>query len=251
MKSIFRIAVVASLVGASATPAFAQQLPAASAIIDKYLVAVGGKDALTKISSIHQTATMEIPTMGLKADMEMYRAAPNLMLVKQNIPGVGEIVQGFDGTVGWSTDPMQGPRLQTGKELAQLQEQARFMDNMLYSRNRYSVMENVGLVDFNGEKAYKLRLVSLPGAFETFEYFSAASGLQIGTESTQQSDMGSVNIAITQGDYAKFGDVMLATKMEMQMGSNHVVTKITDVKFNAVAPSVFELPPQVKALIKP
>ncbi len=242
---------MATLAGTVAAPAFAQQLPAASAVIDKYLVAVGGKDALTKISSLHQTATMDIPTMGLSATMEMYRAAPNLMLIKQNVPGVGEIVQGFDGTVGWSTNPMQGPRLQVGKELEQLNEQARFMDNMLYSPNRFSVMETVGLVDFNGEKAYKLRLVSVPGGFETFEYFSAATGLQIGTETTQESEMGAVNIAITQGDYAKFGDIMLATKTEMKMGANQIVTRITDVKFNSVPPDIFELPAQVKALIKP
>ena len=251
MNSIIRVAVVATLVSAAAAPAFAQQLPAASAVIDKYLVAVGGKEALTKISSIHQTATMDIPTMGLTASMEMYRAAPNMMLVKQIIPGVGEIVQGFDGTVGWSTNPLQGPRLLVGKELDQLKEQARFMENMLYSPSRYSVMETVGLVDFNGEKAYKLRLVSQPGGFETLEYFSVASGLQIGTETAQESEMGTVNIAITQGDYAEFGDVMLATKMSMKMGANQMVTKITDVKFNSVPPNVFELPAQVKALIKP
>src|SRR3712207_8571336 len=36
----------------------------------------------------------------------------------------GQMSSGYDGTVGWSVNPMQGPRLLEGKELEQLREDA-------------------------------------------------------------------------------------------------------------------------------
>ena len=47
---------------------------------------------------------------------EMVQVAPNKMQMMTTIPGVGAIQVGFDGTTGWSVDPMQGPRVLAGKE---------------------------------------------------------------------------------------------------------------------------------------
>lgn len=251
MKSFVRIATIASVAFLSSASAIAAQtLPAASELIAKHITAVGGKDAISKLTSMQQKGTMEIPTMGLTAQTEMFMAQ-NRMSVKQTIPGLGEILQGFDGTTGWSTNPMQGPRLMTGAELDQTKEQAEFQANMLYPAERFSTMETVALTDFNGEKAYKVRLVRKPSGRESFEYFSVASGLQIGSESTQESEMGKVQLTTTQGAYKQFGSLKLATRAEVQAGPNKIVMTVIDVVFNSVPATAFELPPQVKALVKP
>jgi len=251
MKSFVRIASIASVAFLSSASALAAQtLPSASELIAKHVAAIGGRDAITKLTSMQQKGTMEIPTMGLSAQTEMY-IAPNRMAVKQSIPGLGDIQTGFDGTTGWSTNPMQGPRLMAGAELDQTKEQAEFQTNMLYPAERFSTMETIALTDFNGEKAYKVRLVRKPSGRESFEYFSVATGLQIGGESTQESEMGKVQLTTTQGGYKQFGPLKVATRAEVQAGPNRIVMTVNDVVFNSVPATAFELPPQVKALVKP
>lgn len=250
MKAFARISAVAAVAFLTATSqAAAQALPSASDIIAKHIAAIGGKDAISKVTSMSQKGVMEIPTMGLSAQTEMM-AAQGKLAVKQSIPGLGELAQGFDGTTAWSINPMQGPRVMSGKELEQTKEQADFQAGMLYSPDRFSTMETVGAVDFNGEKAYKVHLVRKPSGNESFEYFSVATGLQIGSESTQESEMGKMQITTMQKDYKQFGALKFATVSEVNAGPNKMVMKISDVTYNAVPATAFELPAQVQALVK-
>lgn len=250
MKSFVRLATIASIAFVSSASAVAAQtLPAGSELVAKHIAAVGGKDAILKITSMQQKGTMEIPTMGLTAQSEI-AVAQNKMAVKQSIPGLGELTQGFDGTTAWSSNPMQGPRVLAGKELEQAKEQADLQANMLYPADRFSAMETVALTDFNGEKAYKVRFVRKSSGRESFEYFSVASGLQIGSETTQESEMGKMQITTMSSGYKQFGDIKVPTRSEAQAGPNKMVMTISDVVFNAVPATAFELPPQVKALVK-
>jgi hypothetical protein len=252
MKSFARIAAVATVAFMSATSnVAAQALPSAAEIVAKHIAAIGGKDAIAKITSMTQTGTMDIPTAGLSATMESMVASPNKVIIKNSIANVGDIQQGFDGTTGWSTNPMQGPRLLTGKELEQMKEQADFQTTMLYPADRFSTMETVGMVDFNGEKAYKVRFVRKGSGRESTEYFSVASGLQIGQEMTQESEMGKMPLTMTVSEYKQFGPLKVPTKTETTMGANKMVMTIKDVTFNTAPATAFELPAQVKALIKP
>ena len=250
MKSFFKLATVAVVAFASAASTVAAQtLPAASEIVAKHVAAIGGKDAIMKISSMQQKGTMEIPTMGLTATTDIV-TAENRISVKQSIPGIGEILQGYDGSVGWSTNPMQGPRLLADKELEQIKEQSELQASMLYPADRYTTMETVALVDFNNEKAYKVRFVRKGSGRESIGYFSVASGLQIGGEATQESEMGKVQLTVSMGDYKQFGPIKMPGKSETTMGANKIVMTTQDVTFNSVPATAFELPAQVKALVK-
>jgi hypothetical protein len=251
MKSFVKFAAVAVVAVASATSAVAAQtLPAASEIIAKHVAAIGGKDAIMKITSMQQKGTMEIPTMGLSATTET-SIAPNKLISKSNLPGIGEIMEGFDGTTGWSTNPMQGPRLVADKELEQKKEQADFQAGLLYTPDRFVSMETVGVVDFNNEKAYKVKFVRKGSNRESTEYFSVATGLAIGSETTMESEMGKMSVTMVVNEYKQFGPLKMPSKTEMTMGANKIVATTQEVTFNTVPPTAFELPPQVKALVKP
>ncbi len=252
--SFSRIAAVTMVASAAllapAAPANAQTLPTASEVIAKYITAIGGKDAIMKITSISSTGTLEAPAMGLSATMEVAMAAPNKMSSKTNIPGMGEMLQGFDGTVAWDINPMAGPRVLADKELTQMKENSDFYANLLYSPERFSKMEVKGIEDFNGEKAYKLFLVRTSGT-EMTQYFSVASGLAIGGETTQVTQMGPMTIQQSMGGYKQFGPIMMPTRVEQTMGPNKMIITTSDVKVNAVPATAFDMPAGIKALVKP
>lgn len=234
----------------AASPARAQEAPSAATVLAKYVTAIGGREALSKVTSITQSATLQIPAVGLEAAVEATMAAPNKMASKATIPGMGEMLQGTDGTVAWDVNPMQGPRLLADKELSQMLESADFQGAVFMSPDRYSAMENQGAVDFGGEKAWKLKLVMKGSGRVVTTYFSVASGLVIGSETQQESPMGPIPVTSKQSDYKAFGGILFPTRTEMSMGPQTMVTIVKDVVLNGAPASAFEIPAAVKPLIK-
>ncbi|MBL0171417.1 MAG: hypothetical protein IPP90_11905 [Gemmatimonadaceae bacterium] len=254
MTLFTRIAMAAtalSVAALSPVTSRAQALPSASDIVAKYVAAIGGKDEIMKVTSIKQTAVMDVPAIGLSAKMEVYAAAPNKMASKTNIPGMGEMLNGYNGTVGWDMNPMQGPRLLADKELTNMAENADFYANMLYSADKYASMETVGDTTIGGEKAYKVKMVRKSSKNESISYFAATSGLLLGGSSTQESQMGTMQVSQSVSEYRKFGALMLPTKVEQSMGPQKMIMTIQDVTINGAPESAFAIPEQVKPLIKP
>ncbi len=252
MKSFSRASVVAAALTLTAwSSAHAQARPAASEIIAKYVTAVGGEAEIRKITSMKQIGALSVPAMGLNATMEMYSAAPNKMATKTSIPGLGEMLQGTNGTVAWDVNPMAGPRLLADKELATTLETADFYGNMLYPADRFASIETVGDTTIAGEKAYTVKMVRKSTMKEQLNYFSATSGLLLGSFSTAESQMGPMAITQSVKEYKKFGGLMFPTRIEQSMGPQQMVITISEVSFNAAPDAAFAIPDQVKPLIKP
>lgn len=88
-----------------------------------------GIDKASKIRSAQITGTLSYPTQGIQGSYEAFYKAPNKMLVKLNIQGIGEIQQGYDGKVGWEKNPLTGLRELQGAELAQMRMSAQMGAN--------------------------------------------------------------------------------------------------------------------------
>jgi hypothetical protein len=246
-----RSAVAATAALLLAVPAAqAQTLPSAADVVAKHVTAIGGRDAIMKISSMKQIGSMEITAAGMTADLEMVAVAPNKQAMKLNLAGLGEILSGTDGTVGWSVNPMQGARLLEGKELTQMKEQADFAASMLFAADRFSSMTNEGVVDYAGEKAYKIKMVRKESGTEAWQYFSVASGLQIGSEATIESEMGSLTSSSIVSDYKQFGPLKMATRTEVSTGPQKMILTIKNTEFNTAGADAVAVPAAVQPLIK-
>jgi len=78
-------------------------LPTAQALLDKYLAAVGGADALKKIASRIQKGT--VTAFGnQKIPVDIYAKAPDKRLSAVHLKGI-ESLTAFDGKAGWMTVP--------------------------------------------------------------------------------------------------------------------------------------------------
>ena len=81
--------------------------PTAEEIINHYVEAVGGEEALLKIKSRVSTGTIELP-MGLNGTVEIYEQAPNRTSLIMNLEGFGIVQQTYDGKLRWMQDPVRG-----------------------------------------------------------------------------------------------------------------------------------------------
>ncbi|HXV74945.1 MAG TPA: hypothetical protein VD788_01395, partial [Candidatus Polarisedimenticolaceae bacterium] len=168
-------------------------------------------------------------------------------LVEVTIEGLGTIREGFDGEVGWSTDPMSGPQLKRGQHLLQTKEQALYT-SVLFPADQYKMREVVERVEFDGRPAWKIRFVSTNDN-ESFGYFDVDSGLQLGAELTQRTPMGDIPVRTSFRDYREFDGVMIPTRIEQDLGpAGTQIIEVAKVTSGGVDASRFALPAEIKAL---
>ena len=151
--------------------------------------------------------------------------------------------------MGWSVDPLAGPSLITGRQLRELIDDA-FFDGPLHPTDKISELATVGSVEFDGQQAYKVKVVYASGT-EQFEFFAVESGLLIGSEGTREMPGGGLVPRVSMmRDYKPFGALRQPTVLvQHALGIEQVVT-ISKYEYNTVTPETFTPPAEVLALVK-
>ena len=223
-------------------------LPPAKDVMARHIKAIGGREALLARSSSRATGRIEMPASGVAGTFEMYAAKPDKTLIKISLPGVGEIQEGFDGTIGWSMNPLTGPTLVQGVQLEQ-----RKLDSDFYSglepEKRYESITTVEQTTFDGRDCYKVRLVRKGGG-EDFQFYDVKTGLRAGGIVTRETPMGAMTATSTETDYKPVGGVLQPMKLTNTAMNLQQVMTFETFEYDKVDPSVFALPDAIKALVK-
>jgi hypothetical protein len=122
-------------------------------------------------------------------------------------------------------------------------------ESTLRNMSDFKSIETVEKTALGGKDCFKVKLVWNSGR-ESFDCFSAETGLLVGSVATQASNMGNMEAVTLYDDYKVFGGLTMPTKITVQvMGFEQVVT-VTEIKFADLPPTTFELPAEIKALVK-
>jgi hypothetical protein len=227
----------------------ASELPDAREIINRHIKAIGGREAILAHKSMHATGTLSVPASGISGPMEIFGAAnPNRVLVKTTVAGIGEIMEGFDGSHAWSMSPMTGPMLKVGKELTQTKLDADFYSE-LRDPKTYPDVKTIEKTTFDGRPCYKVSIKRVDGV-EDMDFYDVATGLRAGSINTRETQMGTLTMTSVEGDYKQFGKLNQAMTVTQQvMGVEQKIT-LSTVEYDTVPASAFDPPGPIKALIK-
>jgi hypothetical protein len=226
----------------------AQKLPTAREIVDRFVKASGGEAALQAIKSMRVKGTFSIVGQSLGGDLEMMSARPNKLLMRVSVPAIGMIEEGFDGKIGWSINPLEGPSLVTDRQLSERADEAWF-DAELHKDDYIKEMSVVGRESLDKRDVYRVKVVTVRGN-EQFELYDAENGLQVAVEASRDTPLGIVPSVVLMKDYQKFGAVLMPTRVVQRvLGQEHVFVT-TSCEFDSVPANTFDLPPAIKALIK-
>ena len=118
---------------------------------------------------------------------------------------------GYDGKVGWTLNPIAGPSLLSGVDLAEVANDAWF-DAALHAPDYVKEMATLERVEFDGRPALKIRVVFVNGR-QQFEFYDVDTGLQIGWEAERQTPLGPVPTTHVARDYRAFGPLKFATTL--------------------------------------
>jgi hypothetical protein len=240
---------VAAIAAWTAAPVARQiDIPPAASIIARHVEAIGGEAAFKAIQSYRATGTISIPSQQITGKFEVFGARPSKGLVRASIPGIGESEDGYDGKIGWSIDPVNGPSVLSGRELLERADDAWF-DATLYGKEHVKAITVLGRETFDRRPAYKLKVVKNSG-IESTEFFDVETGLQLGEEAVRETPFGAVPTTSLFRDYKEFAGIRFAsTHVQRILGIEQVIT-ISTYEFNKVPASTFDLPAVIKAIIK-
>lgn len=227
----------------------AAALPDGREVVSRHIKEIGGRDAILAHKSMRVTGTLAFPASGISGPIEIFGASnPDRVFLKATVTGIGEIMEGFDGSHGWTLSPMTGPMLKVGKELQQAKLDSDFFSE-LRDPKRYTSVKTVEKTTFDGRPCYKVALSRIDGA-EDFDFYDVATGLRAGGINTRESSMGTMTVTSVIGGYKKFGDMLVATTQSQKvMGVEQIIT-LTTVEYDKVDPAVFTPPAPIKALIR-
>lgn len=227
--------------------AAAQDLPSGRAVIDKFVQAIGGAEAVKAQKARRIRGRLEMPGQGISGDLEIVTAPPNRFMMQLVIPAIGEVRQGYDGETGWLVHPALGPMVMEGRMLEQLRQQAD-MHSPLYPERFIKAVETVERTEFGGRECFKVKVVTQWDE-EYFDFFDVADGLLVGTIRTQASAMGDLQATSNYGDYREMDGLLVPTRTEVEtLGMKQILT-ISEIVSAELGAADFALPAEIEALL--
>lgn len=244
MRVISTVCLLLSLVFGAGSVATAQS---ADEVVDKTLAALGGREALSKLTSRHTAGKITVSTPGgdLPGTIEIYNQAPNLVRTLLNIDlsalGAGTMTldQRFDGTTGSAVDSMQGPREITGDQLANMKN-ADFPTPLLRYKERGTKIELAGKDKVADKDAFVLSITPQAGPASRV-FVDATSYLPVRLIITLDApEVGKVEQTTDLSDYRDVDGIKVPFGIRNSSAVQTVTVKIDKVEHNVtVDPAMF------------
>jgi hypothetical protein len=216
----------------------------ADEIISKYLQAIGGKERLSKITSIYTEATID--AMGSQGTFKS--TTLNGKGIRQDVDFMGSIITTcYNDKNGWSINPMTGsssaeimPETQYNATKDQIVIGGPFIN---YAEKGYQA-ELLGTDSVANTKTYKIKLTS--NANSSNVYFFDINNFNL-VQSIVQTEMQGqlVEYVYTFSDYRQADGYTTPYKMELNIGGGQFIMVMTVTRLELdrpVADSIFVKP---------
>jgi outer membrane lipoprotein-sorting protein len=213
-------------------------------VLEKYVKAIGGKEAWNKVASRSIKAEFEDPT-GATSGWSLQAKAPNKRLTRMESSPWGVLLDGFDGTTAWSRN-QNGVQTKAGDELSHAEKEADFRREVRL-KELYPDLVFKGTETLDGEEVQVLESKPTPSSKERFS-FSAKTGFLVRRQSEfKKAEGNDTRVEIRYSEYRavdglqyphiqRFKYVVAGGEIELGM-------KIKEVKHNEkLEDSIFSKP---------
>ncbi len=189
-----------------------ERLPSAEEVIDRYIQALGGKQALQAVTSRAASGSFHMPTFGDSgAYRELYQR-PNRLLRTFQVEGYGIVQICFDGNTAWMESPEYGVESLDGMRLAEARRDAGFEDP-LRLQEVYAGLTVKRSTRLEDRTVFEILAESADGAADTL-FFDVETGLLLCRETRETARDGSSRPARTYyEDYQERAGVRHALTM--------------------------------------
>jgi len=195
-------------------PVFSKPLPkgvTAQSVIDNYIKAVGGRDAVSKVKTLILDGNMN--AMGQSMGIQMKKMAPNKNAMEVTHPQMGVVMkQVFDGQAGYM---MQGPnkRPMSAEDITDAKNKNVLFEELSLDMSKVTLES---MTSIKGEDAYKLKVT---GSGEPeFRYYNTKTGYLVKTETTKEAQGQKMTVSTDYGNYTPTSGIQFPFSITTKQG---------------------------------
>ena len=213
------------------TPSDAPSIPAgltAEKVLETYIKAVGGAEALQKVKSLKVVMDAEI--RGQKITFTNIKKSPNKSFTAVTMGGTMEMSrQVYDGT--------NLTKLQAGNKLPTSESEVKdaAYSSLIFpelSYEKMGVSTKLGAIEKVGDSyAYAVDIV-LPSGTKSTEYFDTKTGLKVRQVQYRATPQGEMTQTSDLNDYSEEDGVLMPHSITLNMGPMKMEAKVTSVEIN-------------------
>ncbi len=207
-------------------------LPTADQILDKYVQAIGGEQAFTKLTS-REAKGSRIGADGVLVPEDVYQKAPNKILTIVTYPKVA-FSTGFNGIAGWGSSSQDGVRDLPPPVLAQLKTDAEFYKE-IKTKELYRKLNVVGKSTIGESEVYVIdatpKDAPMRGKPEKL-YFDARTGLLLRRYLESETLLGMFPLQTDYSDYREVDGIKQPFLIRWSMPGRSWGRQIAEIKQN-------------------
>ena len=212
---------------AESAPATSSAEPAADRLLDKYVAAIGGADALHKISS--RVSKGSIAVAGHETPIEVFAKAPDKRMSVTHSPS-GDSITAFDGQGGWLGSTGRPARDMSGQEA----EAARLDADFYFATHIKEIFSGfrVGHPDKIGDSPAYTLICMRQGQPPVRLYFDQSSGLLLRQVRYTDTPIGRNPTQIDYADYREVDGVKVPFRWTLARVNGRFTIQIQEVRQN-------------------
>ena len=208
-------------------PVFSKPIPAgvtSLTVMESYITAIGGLEAVNAISSVNIAANVNIEGMPFKPTAAIKTMSPNMSSMEMSIAGMGTVMkQKYNGTTGYSEQQGMKAPMSENELSEKAKEKGLFPETYLDA----SSISLVSLITIEGADVYKLMIEK-----DSFRYYDANSGLLVRTEKTKEAQGQKVTSIEDLSDYREVNGVLFPYEQKITSGPQIIGLSATEVIVN-------------------
>ncbi len=217
--------------------------PSAEDLIKEHIKAIGGAEAFKKVKTRQMKGVIDIPMQGISADMVIMSKAPDKQRTEIDIPGMGKVVEAYDGKIAWSQNPWTGLIEKSGGQLKQAQQQAEFYrDVELLSRYTGWTLKGKETVD--GKSTDVLEGKTKEGTVDVM-YLDDKTHLLVQLKAEAETEQGRMTVISKMGDYRDVDGLKMPHSIKIEAGPGGFNMTVKEIKHDlALDDKLFSKPAQ-------
>jgi hypothetical protein len=197
-------------------------------VLDRYVKALGGKEAVQKITSRSGKGTLIAPN-GMKLAFQTFAAPPNKTLFILETPQ-GIYKEGFSGSIGWIKN-QNGVTEMSPSALEQTKRHSDFYRSIRL-KEQYVSIELAGKTVIDSRAVYEIRGKTASGTSEKL-YFDSTTGLLVRWVIEESTPFGPVPEAFDFDDYRDSGGTKVPFLVKRRQTGVMVIQHYEEVNQNA------------------
>ena len=214
-------------------------------IIDKYADALGGR---ANVTALKATKTIgSISMMGMDFPFTLYAIYPDKSYLEVSVQGM-LMKQGFDGTSGWSVNPMTGsssPEKVDDETAKSFKVRAKIISPLITYKEDGAKVELLENTKLNGKDVFKIKYTNSDNDVTTY-YVDAENYLVVRSDKKVKQMGKELDSETSYSNFRKVGEInmpfMMETKTsESKMGSQIMI--LDKIEINpTIEDAVFQMP---------